>query len=105
MKKADVFTASLAGCLFLLFGAEDGFAARNMSSSPSPPQTGLEMPGEPLKGRRVAPITAFSDAYGHAITGEEPEKKQKKRLPAGAYGGYKEQERPLPKVRDERPVW
>lgn len=107
MKKRCLILASfLAATSYLLFNADTVRAARNMSSSPSPPQTGLEMPGEPNKGRKVAPIGAIPDAYGNVITGEEPEeKKAKKRLPPGAYGGYKEPERPLPDVKDERPVW
>lgn len=106
MKKRSLLTASfLAAASFLLLNADAAEAARNMSSSPSPPQTGMEMPGEPNKGRKIAPIGAVPDAYGNAITGEEPEKKAKKRLPPGAYGGYKEPERPLPDIKDERPVW
>ncbi len=94
--------------LACLIGAEQA-AARSVSTSPSPPSTGLEMPGDPLKGREPKPIGGFTDAYGNPVTPDEGRAKEpKKRLPAGAYGGYGRvpaPERPLPDARADEPVW
>ncbi len=76
-----------------------------ISTSPRPPQTGLESPDTPLKGHKMPVIGGFLDAYGNPITGVEEEREPRKRLPGGAYGGKKEVERPLPDPRDDRPVW
>ncbi|MDO5536585.1 MAG: hypothetical protein Q4F72_03540 [Desulfovibrionaceae bacterium] len=80
-------------------------ATEGFSTSPSPPQTGLEPTGEPLKNRKQPVIGSFTDAYGNPITGEMPEKKVKKRLRPGAYGGAPQTERPLPDPEDQSPVW
>ncbi len=103
MKRA-LLPLLFAACL----GADTALAG-SVSTSPSPPQTGLEMPGEPLKGRMPKPIGGFTDAYGNPVTPDEvQEQAPKKRLPAGAYGGYGKNaapERRLPDARDSDPVW
>lgn len=92
-------------------------AARSASSAP---RTGLEAPDAP-KRLREAPsgqATAQSggisgmkgrlDAYGRPLIPMEPEeKKERKRLPAGAYGGYGRDADvpPLPDVTPRAPAW
>lgn len=84
------------------------------------PRTGLEAPGTP---RRLQDVPAGSttsqsggvsgmkgrlDAYGRPIVPEEPkEKPRRKRLPAGAYGGYGQEADvpPLPDVTPQTPAW
>lgn len=92
----------------LLFARPDAApcaGTEGFSTSPSPPRNGLEPVGEPLKNRKTPVIGSFSDAYGNPITGEMTKKEAKKRLPAGAYGGYKPAERPLPDPKNDAPVW
>lgn len=87
-------------------------------SASSPRHSGTEMPGGPRKLDNIPGAVSSSrnmdgthgrlDAYGRPIMREAPpEKKPRKRLPAGAYGGYGKQEevRPLPDVTPERPAW
>lgn len=75
-------------------------------SSSQAPSTGLESPDTPMKGRKIPTVGAIIDAYGNPITGEEKDTAPRRRLPAGAYGGYgKQPERPLPDPSDDTPVW
>lgn len=109
---AAVLTA-LPGALFLL--SEDA-AARSAASAP---RTGLEAPGTPRRLQDVpGSVSAQSggisgmkgrlDAYGRPIVPMKPEEKaERRRLPAGAYGGYGEESDvpPLPDVTPQTPAW
>ncbi len=77
-------------------------------SSSQAPRTGLEPPDAPMKGRGIPAVGTIKDAYGNPVTPRVQEEAPRKRLPAGAYGGYGRKsapERPLPDPGNDRPVW
>ena len=111
-----VAVLALTGCVLL--GDARHAAARLAASAP---RTGLEAPGTPRQSRELPVGTATGrsggaaggmagrlDAYGRPIVPEAPkEKTERRRLPAGAYGGYERDEAapPLPDVTPQTPAW
>ena len=112
------FRAALPALLLGLFAFAPADAAAR--SAASAPHSGLEAPGTPRRLQDVPTGSATAqsggvsgmkgrlDAYGRPIVPTEPKQKiERKRLPAGAYGGYGQDDDvpPLPDVTPQSPAW
>lgn len=116
--RRTIFHAALPALLLgLLALAPADAAARSAASAP---HSGLEAPGTPRRLQDVPTGSATAqsggvsgmkgrlDAYGRPIVPVEPKAKPaRRRLPAGAYGGYGQDEDvpPLPDVTPQTPAW
>ena len=89
------FRAALPALLLGLFTLAPADAAAR--SAASAPHSGLEAPGAPRRLQDGRPI----------VPTEPKEKVERKRLPAGAYGGYGQDADvpPLPDVTPQTPAW
>lgn len=98
---------SLVVLLFLMCAGLFFAADVQARGTYEPPRNGLESPDSPHRQKGNPGAAALIDAYGNPISVKEADKAPSKRLAPGAYGAdhTPKDNRPLPREKDNRPLW